>query len=163
MERAMTPAELKTLRESLGLPVAWLAQRAAVHDRSVRYWESGHAPVPDDVAQLMTSLEATAWDVVLGFSKEIKETPDAVGGLPEEVVLLRYKTDEDLWAFHPDFKGLPVTFHASILSRVRRLLWEYQIPSVIEFMDPRAYREWLAGRVDSEDLRVAWAGSLKVD
>ena len=39
----MTSAELKTLRESLGLPVQWLAERANVQRRSVEYWEAGRS------------------------------------------------------------------------------------------------------------------------
>jgi len=33
----MTPAELKTLRESLGLSAQWLADRAGVLQRSVQH------------------------------------------------------------------------------------------------------------------------------
>lgn len=54
----MTPAELKTLRESLGLPVQWLAERANVQRRSVEYWEAGRSKVPDDVAELMLQIDA---------------------------------------------------------------------------------------------------------
>ena len=46
----MTPAELKTVREACGLPQSWLAHRAQVNERTVRYWESGKSSVPDDVA-----------------------------------------------------------------------------------------------------------------
>ncbi len=47
----MTPAELKTLRESsLGLSAQWLADRAGVLQRSVQYWEAGRSRVPEDVA-----------------------------------------------------------------------------------------------------------------
>ena len=35
----MTSAELKTLRESPGLPVQWLAERANVQRRTVEYWK----------------------------------------------------------------------------------------------------------------------------
>ena len=57
----MTPAELKTIREACGLSQAWLAQRAQVNERTVRYWESGKSTVPDDVATLVldAAYEAT--------------------------------------------------------------------------------------------------------
>ena len=41
----MTSAELKTTRESLGLTADWLAKKAGVQLRTVRYWESGRNAV----------------------------------------------------------------------------------------------------------------------
>ena len=54
----MTPAELKTLREACGLPQSWLAHQAQVNERTVRYWESGKSSVPDDVAALISRIDA---------------------------------------------------------------------------------------------------------
>ncbi len=54
----MTPAELKTLRETLGLSAQWLADRAGVLQRSVQYWEAGRSRLPDDVAELILRIDA---------------------------------------------------------------------------------------------------------
>ena len=53
----MTPAELKTIRESLGLTVQWLADRAGVKLRTVQYWESGRSGVPADVSELLLRID----------------------------------------------------------------------------------------------------------
>lgn len=155
----MTPAELKTTRESLGLPVAWLAERAGVQERTVRYWESGHTPVPADVAQLVQALDEMIDRTVQEGMEQIRRASQA-GMHPETVVLVRYRTDDELWAFRSDMKGLPATAHAVLISRLRRALWADGIPSLIQFMDPHAYREWLNGRKDDEPLRAEWAASL---
>jgi len=79
---------------------------------------------------------------------------------PETVVLLRYRTDADLWHFRPDMKPLPASSHAALLSRLRRALWTAGVPSVIEYMDTGEYLAWLGARQDSEAMRAAWsAGS----
>ena len=58
----MTPAELKTLRRSLGLSANGLAswgenvgERVAQSGRTVRRWEAGTAPVPGAVALLLAA------------------------------------------------------------------------------------------------------------
>ena len=38
---SVTPAELKTTREALGLSSEWVAEVGGVTVRSVRHWESG--------------------------------------------------------------------------------------------------------------------------
>lgn len=161
----MTPAELKTTRESLGLSVAWLAERAGVQERTVRYWEIGHMPVPADVAQLIEAVDSSIENGVSLFRKWFAAAREAAGRLPvdrDKILLIRYRTDEELWAFRPDMRGLPATCHAALISRVRRALWAEGAHSVIQFMDPHAYHDWLAGREDTEALRSAWAASLPV-
>jgi DNA-binding XRE family transcriptional regulator len=58
--KRMTSAELKTLRESLGLSVSWLAAQVGVNERTVNYWESGKTSVPAKVAGLVLGLENAA-------------------------------------------------------------------------------------------------------
>ena len=100
----MTAAEMKTLRESLGLPVSWVAQQAGVTNRTVEYWESGRSAVPDDVASQLASI-----DRFLDYSAKRAGPP-----------LLRYRSNEALWADLPEWSGLPVTAHAAMLARARR-------------------------------------------
>lgn len=129
----MTPAELKTHREALGLTVGWLAAQAGVGERTVRYWESGRNQVPDDVAWLIQRIEAQTRRMVENALAQVEEVTALKGGEPEVVDLRRYGTDADLWKSHPGCKPLPATWHASVLARVVRELEARGIPAVIEY------------------------------
>lgn len=115
----MTPAELKTLRESLGLPVQWLAERVGVQRRSVEYWESGRSRVPDDVATLLLQLDAQFAESTRQALAVVADQTATHGAPPETVHLYRYRDEAALWAARPDMQGLPVTAHAALLARVR--------------------------------------------
>lgn len=149
----MTPAELKTLRESLGISAQWVADQAGVRLRTVQYWEAGKMPVPEDVAALLTRIDEQYERAVGAALAALKEAPQQ----PTEVVLLRYRTDADLWRFRPDMEPLPSSSHAALLSRVRRALWTAGMPSVIEYMEPDEYMAWLGKRRNNEAMRAAWA------
>ena len=151
----MTSAELKTRRESLGLTADWLAKKARVQLRTVRYWEAGRNKVPDDVAELITTLDAWRESAVSAMVQSCTAATPA----PDEVVLLRYRDDEQLWAHHPGFEGLPVTFHASALLASQKALQTSGCRVKIVYMDSGAYVEWLAeqGFEDSETARTQWA------
>jgi len=153
----MTPAELKTIRESLGLPLQWVADQAHVQLRTAQYWEQGRTAVPQDVAKLIQDLDEQFWQLVADYLEQIKEIAEEEGALPEEIVLIRYRTDADLWEFQPDFRPIPASSHAALISRTRRALWEIGVPSIIEYMDPEDYRAWLDGREDDEVMRSNWA------
>lgn len=116
----MTPAELKTIRESLGLSAQWLADQAGVLQRSVQYWEAGRSRVPDDVAELLLKLDAQFSEAT---RQAVVDEQTAKQGHPPEVVrLYRYRDDAALWEARPDMDGLPVTAHAALLARVRLAL-----------------------------------------
>jgi hypothetical protein len=53
----MTAAELRCMREWLGLSGAWLAAHLGVEDQAVRQWEAGTSPVPGDVRLRIEQLE----------------------------------------------------------------------------------------------------------
>lgn len=117
----MSPAELKTLREACGLPQSWLAHQARVNERTVRYWESGKSSVPDDVAALISRIDAQLDTAARGALEQAQALATAHGE-PQDVTLYRYDTDAELWERRPDMAGLPVTCHAALLARARRLL-----------------------------------------
>jgi transcriptional regulator with XRE-family HTH domain len=152
----MTPAEFKTIRESLGLNHEWIADQSRVKLRTVQYWETGRITVPNDVAQMLSRIDDILNDTVSqslslinGISKQY--------GSSDNIVLIRYKTNADLWRFRPDMKPFPTTTHAAMLSRLRRALLSKNIPSTIEFMEPEEYLTWLGDRKDNETERAAWA------
>lgn len=154
----MTPAELKTMRESLGLSAQWVADQAGVRLRTVQYWEAGRMPVPEDVAALLSRIDAQYERAVNEALAALKDAPEK----PAEAVLVRYRTDTDLWRFRQDMEPLPASSHATLLSRVRRALWAAGVPSVIEYMEPDEYLAWLGNRKDNDAMRAAWA-DLKTD
>ncbi len=151
----MTPAELKTLRESLGLSAQWVADQSGVRLRTVQYWEAGRMPVPEDVAALLSRIDAQYERAVSEALAAINEAPEK----PAEVVLVRYRSDADLWRFRPDMEPLPASSHAALLSRLRRALWTAGVPSVIEYMEPDEYLAWLGKRKDTDAMRAAWAAA----
>lgn len=118
----MTPAELKTIRESLGLPVQWLAERANVQRRTVEYWEAGRSKVPDDVAALILQIDAQFTESTRQSLAVVDEQTEKQGQPPETVRLYRYRDDAELWAARTDMRGLPATAHAALLARVRSAL-----------------------------------------
>lgn len=117
----MTPAELKTLRESLGIPVAWLADKAKVQRRTVEYWEAGRSAVPNDVADLLNELDQQFDRAALQALKDA----NAKTGQNEKnktIELLRYREDVVLWSDFDDMQGLPVSAHAMLLFRSKKLM-----------------------------------------
>jgi hypothetical protein len=157
----MNAAEFKTLRESLGLPVPWVAAQAGARPRVVESWEEGKEPVPDDVAGLLASLDEQLWQLVDDYLEQVNEMKAQDGVLPEGIVLIRYRTDEDLWAFHSGFKPLPATSHAMLLARTQHALKGMGVASLIRYMEPKVYRNWLGKREDTETLRSTWAAIEK--
>jgi len=152
----MTPAELKTIRESLGLTAQWIADHAGVKLRTAQYWEAGRMAVPDDVVAMLGRIDQMLNSTVEQAVTHIDDMSDQHSE-PSDVVLLRYRTDADLWRFRPDMKSLPTTTHAAMLARLRRALWRRGIKTNIEYMEPEEYLTWLGKRKDSEAERAAWA------
>lgn len=129
----MTPAELKTIRESLGLPVQWLAERAGVQRRSVEYWEAGRSAVPADVADLLLQIDAQFAESTRQALIVLDEQTAKQGHPPDTVRLYRYRDDAALHAARPDMSGLPVTAHAALLASVRLALLARGQAVVIEY------------------------------
>ena len=117
----MNSAEFKTAREAVGLSVSQVAKIANVGERTVRYWESGRNKPPADVSkkiiEIDNQLEEGVKNTIL-FVKEMKEKHGKI----DEINLLRYTNDDELWEKHAEFKGMPVTVHAAYLGRVKREL-----------------------------------------
>ncbi len=166
VERTMNGAELKTLREACGLSVGDMAKMAVsprtgspVGERTVRYWESGSVPVPEDVSDMLVKL-----DTQLSYAaKQALEAWRAAVQMhrhgPYMVYLVRYREDEDLWRYRSDMKGLPATCHAALINRARIALCDVGCITKIVWMNPAEYSKWLKGRKDNESLRAEWAAT----
>ncbi|OJW50289.1 MAG: hypothetical protein BGO63_11290 [Candidatus Accumulibacter sp. 66-26] len=118
----MTGAEFKTLRESLNLPVSWVARQGGVRERTVSYWEASGAPVPQDMERLLLDVEQKLNQLA---------TADAEG-----IPLLRYRTDADLWKHKPEMRPLPATAYAAMLGWRRRHLLAAGRPAPIDWFQP---------------------------
>lgn len=148
----MTGAELRTIRDSLGLSAEQVAGMAGVRNRTVYRWEVGDWPVPDDVATALRDLDAQIE----------RAAQDAIGratGRADGVVLVRYRDADDLARYRPDMAHLPPCVHGALIDRVRRELENQGVPVRIVWLDPAAYQAWLGRRADSETWRAQWAAT----
>ena len=158
----MTPAELKTLREKWGLSTNWLAEQADVRARTVQFWESGRSAVPEDVAALMMITDMRLESIVDAAVEYITSLDQP----PTDVVLVRYKTDEDLWYYRPDMIEFPARTHGIVLALTKSEI-EIAIEDVnvrIVYLEPEQYEAWLklTQKKDNEQTRAEWAGTLEI-
>jgi hypothetical protein len=129
----MNPAEFKTISESLGLTAQWLADRFAVNLRTVQYWQSGErANPPDDVCLELLELDRQINEAVERAYQAVIELKKS-RGLPEEVVLYRFREEVKLWKHHPEMDSLPLTCHSALLARLRRKLLQKKINVAIDY------------------------------
>lgn len=152
----MTGAELRTLRDSLGLSAEQVAQLAGVRGRTVQRWEVDEWPVPQDVAGALQRLDAQLEQAVLAAVDGL-QAAQADAGAPTDVVLVRYRTEADLARYRPDMAALPASVHGALIDRVRLAFSRLGVVTRIVWMDALAYEAWRGRRGDSESLRSAWA------
>lgn len=152
----MTPAELRTIRDALGVSADWVAGRARVTLRSVRSWESGRkgVAVPADVAAFMTA----AWAAQRDYTRRETARIRATG--PHRVTLLRYRSDQDLHTYAPHVL-LPAVAHGiAQLYIADDLHHQDAIPTRVVWADVTDYRAGLHGRDDTPDALQEWADNL---
>ncbi len=77
----MSPAELRMVREYLGVSAEWLADRLGVALRTVRRWEHGQSAVPDGVREQVEELEVVA-------AGHVNAAVDALGDAVEAVLTI---------------------------------------------------------------------------
>lgn len=153
----MTGAELRTLRDSLGLSAEQIAVMAGVKGRTVQRWEVDDWPVPQDVAELLQRLDTLLERAVLGAVDGLQQARERAGALPAETVMLRYRSAEDLARYRPDMAELPPAVHGALVDRVRLAFARLNVASRIVWMDAAAYEAWRGKRRDSDALRSQWA------
>lgn len=141
----VTPAELKTTREALGLSSEWVAQVGGVAVRTVRHWEGGAALVPEDVAAV---LEQLAKQVRCYVERVVSSRPQA------PLTLLRFRDQQAL----RENTGLtwPTSTHAIAQLRCIEHLREVDgVPARLIWFDPTEYASWAA--VQRDPTVQAWA------
>lgn len=153
----LNPAEFKTLRESLGLSAQWVADQSGVILRTAQRWDSGRpgidVKVPEDVVAMLEKINSQLITMV----NQAVDIVDSAKPKPNRIFVVRYRTDEDLWHFSPDFEPLPYTCHGAMLGRLMLALSGRDIEFGCRYMDRENYLGWLGDRKDSEILRSAWA------
>lgn len=155
----MTGAELQTLRESCNLSREDFAGLAGVQSRTVKHWESGCAGVPADVAHLVNTIDGAinaAADQARAHLEQLTRQNDQA---PADIVLIRYRSNEDLHQYRPDMQSLPACVHGAIVNRMRQEARAIGMPARIVWMEPEQYNPWRAAchLPDTESTRAAWA------
>jgi hypothetical protein len=105
----LTPAEFDTRRRSLGLSVDETAALCGVQDRTVRRWQSGASPIPEDATEALGGLEDAMLEAV---EQALRLATDMTTSAP--VVLRRYRTAGDQ-ARSPHASSLPPGAHAMMI------------------------------------------------
>ncbi len=120
----MTPADFKTIRESLGISAQWLATAVRVDQRTVRRWEDGAIPLRADVVDLLTRLDeqmkadvGAEMDQVLADLRAVAEPAAMLDSLsPDDwPVLAIPRVDADVI----NGGDLPASYHRAVAARVR--------------------------------------------
>lgn len=105
-DERMTDAELKVVREFLGVTGDWLAAHLGVSPRTVRHWEQGKYPIPDGVRLAVEQLETVAAQQVNAGIKVLSEASDPGLAIP--------RTDADC----PPDCSWPASWHRAVAARI---------------------------------------------
>ncbi|MFF7558279.1 helix-turn-helix domain-containing protein [Streptomyces olivaceus] len=124
-DERMTSAELRVVREYLGLTPEWLAGHLKVSARTVRHWEAGKYAIPDGVRLEIEDLERRTGEFVSGIIDQLMDLPDPG--------VVTYRDDEEYHAAHPGI-GFPASWHRAVVARVAQ-----EVPALsIAFADEAA-------------------------
>lgn len=106
----MNSAEIRAIRESLGLSQEELATFLAGDVRSVRRWDTGQEPIHDDnadsIRRLVDITNTTVRQKVINLRRQ------------SNPAIVIYRSDDDMWADHPALAPLPARWHRIIAARV---------------------------------------------
>ncbi|MET8113763.1 DUF1870 family protein [Streptomyces prasinus] len=108
-DERMTPAELRVVREFLGLTPEWLADHLHVSGRTVRHWEQGKYAIPDGVRLEIEDLERRTGEFVSGVIDALMDLPDPT--------VVTYRDDVEYKAARPDAE-FPASWHRAVVARV---------------------------------------------
>ncbi|SFD14680.1 helix-turn-helix domain-containing protein [Streptomyces aidingensis] len=108
-DERMTPAELRVVREFLGLSVDWLAAHLRVTGRTVRHWEAGTYVIPDGVRLEIEDLERRTGEFVSGLITALMDMP--------EPGVITYRDDTEYHKAHPEIP-FPASWHRAVVARV---------------------------------------------
>ena len=150
----MKQEEFKRLYKSVGVNVKWLSEELRVPLSVAQSWVDGKEPPTKRALGRLRRLDNFLSENSNRIIKQI------VASSPANVLkMVRYSSDEDLWAFHPDYKNerLPVTVHHALIDRIRKKMSMTGVRVDSVDMDRERYFKWLGGRKESSEMRTAWA------
>ena len=105
----MSAAELRCLREWLGLTTRWLADHLGVAERSIHRWEGGVREVPEGVAAEVLRLSEITYGVLNGLIDQLLDVP--------EPGVYTYMSDADYRSHHPE-QDWPASWHRALCARL---------------------------------------------
>lgn len=153
---------MKELRESLGLSVEWVAEQTGLSINEIQQIESGAKKAPQSVMNFLKQIDDVINQSVNQAAEQIAEAERLTGALPEQLDLVRYNNDADLWRYQPEFKPLPATCHAALINRLINKIKPLGIPIHLVWLRPEEYETWLDGRPDSSEMRAMWASEQDI-
>ncbi len=108
IDEPMTRAELRVVREFLGLSQCALGAVLSVSDRTVRHWEEGKYAIPERVRGEIEDLEAMTGRFIGRAVERLNTMADPA--------VVTYATDAEYWAAHPQVT-LPASWHRAVIAR----------------------------------------------
>jgi hypothetical protein len=126
---AMTDAELRITRDTLGVTGDWLAKRLKVDPRTYRRWELGQFPIPPGVADEVEGLLAEAEKIAAAEAGRLVHVD-----LP---TLYTYRSDDDYRQGEPDGRHC-AGWHRAIAGRIKAAVPQLVIAyySALPDLDP---------------------------
>lgn len=109
---AMTGAEFKCTRESLGLTSSNLGNILNVDPRTIRAWEEEKYPIPTGIIHELHKIQIETDDQVDYYLDQFEHGPTPV--------LITYRTDPEYHQYHPGSKW-SASWHRAVAARVA---WE---------------------------------------
>lgn len=113
----MSPIELKSRREALGLTQAGLSQALHVKQGTINGWETGSRPIPPGVNGNLDSLE----ERLERFVDLAVQGIEAAARQDSSACLYVWPDDNSFWKAHPDADGTPATLHRVAMARAKTL------------------------------------------
>jgi DNA-binding transcriptional regulator YiaG len=108
-DERMNPAELKVVREFLGLSGEHLGKLLNVSPRTIRYWEDGKYPIPDGARLEIEALEAETAEFIGVVIERLRDMRDPA--------LLVYRNDQEYLAANPDSKW-SASWYRAVAARI---------------------------------------------
>lgn len=108
-DERMTDAELRVVREFLGVTPEWLGAHLGVSARTVRHWEAGRYDIPDGVRLELEDLERRTAEFIGGIVPQLMDQPDPG--------VVTYRTDAEYHAAHPEIP-FPASWHRAVVARI---------------------------------------------
>lgn len=153
--KKMTPAEFRAIRLMWGLSQQWIAEQMQVSQPAVVKWEREESKIPNEAKALLIYTLANLESRITSTLELVSELDDKA-----EVILVCYKTQEDLYQYHPDFAPLPLESHTILQARIMSELEMSEYPCRIVFFDKVNYKAWLKGthKKHTKTSIAEWAG-----